>query len=60
MKTMKRTLNTLGKSMFITIVGVSMIASSALAADMGTTILIKVVSDTTTEVAPSTNSSNTN
>lgn len=49
---MKRTLNTLAKSMCITVIGVSVIASSALAADMGTAIPIKVVSDSMPEMAP--------
>ncbi|NQX61155.1 hypothetical protein [Paenibacillus qinlingensis] len=48
LKKESQTLNTLGKSMLITITGVSIIAASALAADMGTVTPIKAVSDTTT------------
>ncbi|OCT13514.1 hypothetical protein A8709_18125 [Paenibacillus pectinilyticus] len=47
MKNRKQTLNLLGKSMLITMTGVSIIASSALAADTSNTTTIKAVSDTT-------------
>ncbi|WP_261807637.1 S-layer homology domain-containing protein [Paenibacillus sp. N3.4] len=55
---MKRTLHTLSKSMFITVLGVSVLASSALAAEMGTTTAQHVVS--VTESAASTNSISSN